>query len=89
MNMIKSENAPSLCPRCINFTKGIDVGCRIGSYGLAKPDLDVQKWLREQSEESSWTYLGACPGFINNGSDPKYMPPYERRKFLKLLKTQR
>lgn len=85
--MIRSENAPTLCPRCIHFTKGIDVGCKIGNYGIEGPVAEqIQHWHRQQNDESSWTYMGACPGFVNNGSSPQFMSPYDQRAFRKLLK---
>lgn len=87
--MIKSENAPTLCPRCIHFTKGIDVGCRVGNYGLGETaDRNVQAWLRSQDSESSWTYLGACPRFEDNGSEPRFMPDSDRRVFVKLFRQR-
>jgi len=87
--MIQSENAPTLCPRCVHFTKGTDVGCRIGNYGADNPDRGVQEWLRGQSDESSWTYQGACPRFQHNGSTPHLMSPSDQSAFRKLLRIGR
>jgi hypothetical protein len=84
--MIQSENAPTLCPRCVHFTKGIDVGCRIGSYGVEGPVAEaIQRWRRDLTDESSWTYMGACPGFRYNGSDPLHMTASDRRALRRLL----
>jgi len=85
--VIQSENAPTLCPRCIHFTKGIDVGCRIGNYGVpvSSTSNGIQRWLREQTEESSWTYMGACPEFRNNGSSPHLMCHGDRRALRRIL----
>lgn len=84
--MIRSENAPTLCPRCIHFTKGIDVGCKIGNYGIEGHIAErIQNWLKNQDDESSWTYCGPCPSFCNNGSSPQFMSPYDQRAFRKLL----
>ena len=87
--MIRSSNAPTLCPRCLHFTKEVAVGCRIGDYGLDNPDLGVQKWLREQSDESSWAYQGACPRFQHNESTPHLMSPSDQSAFRKLLRVGR
>lgn len=87
--MIQSENAPTLCPRCIHFRKGVDVGCSIGNYGIAGVvAAEIQHWHRTQSDESSWTYLGLCPGFENNGSSPHLMSPYDQRSLRKLTKDR-
>lgn len=87
--MIQSENAPTLCPRCVHFTKGIDVGCRIGNYGIeGQVAENIQRWKRFQTEESSWTYLGACPSFESNGSSPHLMSPGDRKALRRLLGIQ-
>lgn len=84
--MIQSENSPTLCPRCVNFTKSVDVGCRIGDFriknSIAKP---IQEWLKRQTDESSWSYMGACPSFQSNGSSPHLMSPDDRRALRRLL----
>lgn len=88
--MIRSENAPTLCPRCVHFTKGIDVGCRIGNYGIEGPVAEsIQRWRKSQDDESSWTYLGGCPGFEHNGSDPQFMSQDDQRALRKLLGINR
>jgi hypothetical protein len=87
--MIQSENAPTLCPRCVHFTKGAQVGCRIANYDLDNPALDVQRWLREQIDESSWTGQGACPRFLHNGSTPHLMSPSDQGAFQKLSRVGR
>jgi hypothetical protein len=84
--MIQNGNAPTLCPRCVNFTKGIDVGCRIGSRGVEGAVANgIQRWLKSLDHESSWTYQGACPGFESNGSDPHLMPSDDQAALRKLL----
>jgi|HubBroStandDraft_1064217.scaffolds.fasta_scaffold511470_2 hypothetical protein len=84
--MIQSENAPTLCPRCVHFTKGTWAGCRIGNYGIVGAIAErIQAWLREQSDESSWTYQGACPSFQSNGSSPHLLTPGDRRALVLLL----
>ena len=84
--MIRSENAPTLCPRCIHFTKGIDVGCKIGNYGIEGWVAEgIRDWLKSQDDVSSWTYIGACPSFQYNGSSPQFMDQYDQRALRKLL----
>lgn len=84
--MIRSENAPTLCPRCVHFTKGIDVGCKIGNYGIEGYVAEnIQRWRKSQSDESSWTYLGACPGFESNGSSPHLMSREDQRALRKIV----
>jgi len=84
--MIQSENAPSLCPRCTHFTKHWDVGCKIGNYDVTGWMAEtIQEWRRNQTDETSWTYMGACPGFVYNGSSDKFMGSYERRALRKIL----
>lgn len=84
--MIENENAPTLCPRCVHFTKGVDVGCKIGNYGVQGGIAEeIQHWRRRQTNESSWAYMGACPGFQSNGSSPHLMSPGDRRALRRLL----
>jgi len=85
--MIRSENAPTLCPRCIYFTKGIDVGCKIGNFGIDGWAVEgIRDWIKKQNDESSWTYMGPCPSFCNNGSSPQFMSPSDQRALRKLLR---
>lgn len=84
--MIRSENAPTLCPRCVHFTKGIDVGCRIGNLGIEGYVAEaIQSWHKNQTDESSWTYLGPCPSFTYDGTDSKFMSVSDRRALRKIL----
>ena len=85
--MIQRENAPTLCPRCVNFVKVINVGCRIGNYGI-ETDVakSIQGWLSRQTDESSWTYMGACPSFQNNGSSPHLMSSGDQAALRRLLR---
>jgi hypothetical protein len=77
--VIHSENAPTLCPMCSHFTKGADVGCRIGNHGVTGVEAEhVRRWLKSQHDETSWTYTGPCPGFDYSGSSPAFMGPSER-----------
>lgn len=88
--MIRSENAPTLCPRCVHFTKGVDVGCKIGNYGIQGAVAEsIQRWKQMLSDESSWTYQGACPQFQYNGSSPELMKPYDRRELAQLLRKMK
>ncbi len=83
--MIRSENAPTLCPRCVHFKKGVSVGCKIGNYGLEGEVAEsIQRWKRQQNDESSWTYMGACPQFTYNGTSEQFMTKDDQRA-LKLL----
>jgi hypothetical protein len=85
--MIQNENAPTLCPRCIHFTKGADVGCKIGNWGISGIEAeDIRAWIRRQTDESSWAYMGACPSFSSNGSSDHLMTPYDRRALRRLLR---
>lgn len=87
--MIQSENAPTLCPRCIHFRKGADVGCSIGNYDIKGPVAEsIQKWRQKLGDESSWTYLGLCPSFESNGSSPHLMSPYDQRSLRQLTKDR-
>lgn len=83
--MIQSENAPSLCPRCVHFTKGIDVGCRIGNFGIEGPIAEsIQEWQTRQTDESSWTHMGPCPQFEDNGTSDQFMSGSDRHALLQI-----
>lgn len=78
--MIKSENATTLCPRCVHFTKGIDAGCRIGNWGIEGPIAEsIREWQTRQTDESSWTDTGPCPQFEDNGSSAQFMGEADRQ----------
>lgn len=84
--MIRSENAPTLCPRCIHFKKGIDTGCKIGNYGTEGAVAEsIQRWKRQQNSESSWTYMGACPQFMYNDTGIEFMSKDDQRAFKLLI----
>lgn len=78
--MIQSEKAPTLCPRCEHFTKKHGIpGCAVVA------DARVLRWLHAQTDESSWTCIGGCPRFENNGSSPHLMSLEDQRALHKLL----
>lgn len=83
--MIRSENAPTLCPRCCHFTKGIDVGCRV-TKGIGPTTDAVREWLQKQTHESSWAWgrPWVCPGFLDNESSPDLMSPEDRRALVQI-----
>ena len=84
--MIQSENAPTLCPGCVHFTKSISVGCKIGDYGIQGPVAEgIRCWLKAQEYESSWTYIGPCPAFQYNGSSLHLMCPSDQLALRRLL----
>ena len=84
--MIQSENAPTLCPRCVHFTKGLSVGCKIGDYGIQGPVAEgIRRWLKDQMDVSSWAYTGPCPSFQYNGSSSHLMGPSDQRALRRLL----
>jgi hypothetical protein len=84
--VIQNGNAPTLCPRCVHFTKGIEVGCRIGNWGIEGAVASgIQRWLKSLDYESSWTYQGACPSFKSNGSDTHLMSAIDQVALRKLL----